>query len=202
MAQQRRSQRAAVVRVPFVLEEACLVHWLDRRASQDDNESSSSSESTSSSPSLLNSPTPNNTTSSPAPLPPLRQLDETAMAATQPFDPGHNDRVTVVHTNFNGTKILTGSIDHRIKVWDRDSKTGEKTLLDTFTAHDADIKDVSNDMPFLRPICQLPPTNPHAKSSTKISKIRSHILDLVLRNKGLGCSQNQFHALVARTSPF
>jgi WD40 repeat protein len=75
------------------------------------------------------------------------------MAATQPFDPGHSDRVIVVHTNFNGTKILTGSIDHRIKVWDRDSKTGEKTLLDTFTAHDADIKDVSNDMPFLRPIC-------------------------------------------------
>ncbi|EXJ57905.1 hypothetical protein A1O7_05328 [Cladophialophora yegresii CBS 114405] len=63
------------------------------------------------------------------------------MAASKPFDPGHNDRVTVIHTNFNGTKILTGSIDHRIKVWDRDSKTGEKKLLDTFTAHDADIKD-------------------------------------------------------------
>ncbi|ETI27307.1 hypothetical protein G647_09497 [Cladophialophora carrionii CBS 160.54] len=63
------------------------------------------------------------------------------MAATKPFDTGHNDRVTVIHSNFNGTKILTGSIDHRIKVWKRDSKTGETTLVDTFTAHDADIKD-------------------------------------------------------------
>ena len=78
------------------------------------------------------------------------------MATTQPFDPGHNDRVTVIHTNFNGTKILTGSIDHRIKVWERDPKTGEKTLLDTFTAHDADIKDVSTKLTFqptLMPRC-------------------------------------------------
>ena len=66
------------------------------------------------------------------------------MVATTLFKPGHNDRVTVVHTNFNGTKILTGSIDHRIKVWERDPQTGERTLLDTFTAHDADIKDVRN----------------------------------------------------------
>lgn len=72
------------------------------------------------------------------------EADETPiMAPTQPFDAGHNDRVTAVHANFYGTRILTASIDHRIKVWERDPKTGERTLLDTFTAHDADIRDVS-----------------------------------------------------------
>jgi hypothetical protein len=71
-------------------------------------------------------------------------LYEAEMAGgTEPFETGHNDRVTVVHSNFNGTKILTGSIDHRVKVWERDRRTGERTLLDTFTAHDADIRDVS-----------------------------------------------------------
>ena len=66
------------------------------------------------------------------------------MAKTTSFDPSHSDRVTTVHVNFNGTKILTASIDHRIKVWSREPRTGERTLLDTFTAHDADIRDVSH----------------------------------------------------------
>jgi WD40 repeat protein len=65
------------------------------------------------------------------------------MAKAEEFDPGHHDRVTVLNTNFNGTRILTASIDHRIKVWDRDAKTGERSLVDTFTAHDSDIRDVS-----------------------------------------------------------
>lgn len=64
------------------------------------------------------------------------------------FEPGHDDRVTVVHTNFDGTRILTASLDHRIKVWDRDPNTGKRTLIETFTAHDADIRDVSA----LRPV--------------------------------------------------
>jgi WD40 repeat protein len=64
------------------------------------------------------------------------------MGKGEEFETGHQDRVTVIHTNFNGTRILTASIDHRIKVWHRDSKTGERTLIDTFTAHDADIRDV------------------------------------------------------------
>ncbi|KAL2419588.1 hypothetical protein ABEF95_003554 [Exophiala dermatitidis] len=63
------------------------------------------------------------------------------MGKADEFETGHQDRVTVLHTNFNGTRILTGSIDHRIKVWDRDVKTGERTLIDTFTAHDSDIRD-------------------------------------------------------------
>jgi nucleoporin SEH1 len=65
------------------------------------------------------------------------------MAGSELVETGHNDRVTVVHSNFDGTKLLTGSIDHRIKVWEVDPKTKERKLLDTFTAHDADIKDVS-----------------------------------------------------------
>lgn len=66
----------------------------------------------------------------------------TTMGRSTEFVTGHHDRVTVLHTNFNGTRILTASIDHRIKVWQRDPKTGERTLIDTFTAHDADIRDV------------------------------------------------------------
>ncbi|KAK4938122.1 hypothetical protein LTR10_021362 [Elasticomyces elasticus] len=69
------------------------------------------------------------------------------MGKAEEFETGHHDRVTVLHTNFNGTRILTASIDHRIKVWQRDPKTGERTLLDTFTAHDADIRDAK----FLHP---------------------------------------------------
>ncbi|OAG35103.1 hypothetical protein AYO21_10718 [Fonsecaea monophora] len=69
------------------------------------------------------------------------------MGKSSAFDPGHHDRVTVVHTNFNGTLILTASIDHRIKVWERDPKTGERKLLDTFTAHDSDVRDAK----FLHP---------------------------------------------------
>ncbi|EXJ54941.1 uncharacterized protein A1O5_12852 [Cladophialophora psammophila CBS 110553] len=69
------------------------------------------------------------------------------MAKSSTFDPGHHDRVTVLHANFNGTRILTASIDHRIKVWERDPRTGERTLLDTFTAHDSDVRDAK----FLHP---------------------------------------------------
>lgn len=65
------------------------------------------------------------------------------MAKAAEFATGHHDRVTVLHTNFDASRILTGSIDHRIKVWNRNPKTGERTLLDTFTAHDSDIRDVS-----------------------------------------------------------
>ena len=57
------------------------------------------------------------------------------------FEPGHEDRVTVLHINDNGTRILTASIDHRVKVWDRNRDTSKTTIVDTFTAHDADIRD-------------------------------------------------------------
>ena len=64
------------------------------------------------------------------------------MTNADEFEPGHADRVTVLHINFTSTRILTASADHRIKVWERDSESGEQTLTDTWTAHDADIRDV------------------------------------------------------------
>ena len=65
------------------------------------------------------------------------------MTHIEQFDASHNDKVVALHVNFDGTRILTASIDHRIKVWTRDSSTGELTLLDVFKAHDGDVKDVS-----------------------------------------------------------
>jgi WD40 repeat protein len=64
------------------------------------------------------------------------------MTKAEEFEPGHADRVTVLHINFTSTRILTASADHRIKVWERESETGEQSLTDTWTAHDADIRDV------------------------------------------------------------
>lgn len=64
------------------------------------------------------------------------------MDGAEQFEAGHEDRVTVLHSNYDGSRILTASIDHRIKVWDRDPTTGERSLVETFTAHDADIRDV------------------------------------------------------------
>lgn len=63
------------------------------------------------------------------------------------FEPAHEDRVTVLSANFDGSRILTASTDHRIKVWSRDSDSGERKLIETFTAHDADIRDVSTRRP-------------------------------------------------------
>jgi nucleoporin SEH1 len=67
------------------------------------------------------------------------------MATVDDFEPGHHDRVTVLHVNFDGTRILTASADHRVKVWERSPETGQRTLTDTWTAHDADIRDVLAD---------------------------------------------------------
>lgn len=64
------------------------------------------------------------------------------MSLMEEFEPGHNDRVTVLNVNYDGTRILTASIDHRVKVWNRNKVTGERSLVDTFSAHDADIRDV------------------------------------------------------------
>jgi WD40 repeat protein len=71
------------------------------------------------------------------------------MATIDDFEPGHHDRVTVLHVSFDGTRILTASADHRVKAWERNPETGQRTLTDTWTAHDADIRDVLAD-PFRR----------------------------------------------------
>ena len=67
------------------------------------------------------------------------------MATIDDFEPGHHDRVTVLDINFDGTRILTASADHRVKVWERNPGTGQRTLTETWTAHDADIRDVLAD---------------------------------------------------------
>jgi nucleoporin SEH1 len=64
------------------------------------------------------------------------------MTRVEQLDASHNDKVVALHVNFDGSRVLTASIDHRIKVWNRDSDSGELKLLDTFKAHDGDIKDV------------------------------------------------------------
>lgn len=44
---------------------------------------------------------------------------------------GHTDRVTLVALSGDGTRVLTGSIDKTVTLWD--AKTGEK--LHTFAGH-------------------------------------------------------------------
>jgi nucleoporin SEH1 len=56
------------------------------------------------------------------------------------FDAGHRDLVTVTKFNFYGNRIVTASSDHRIKVWDQKDDTWQ--LVDTWRAHDAEIRDV------------------------------------------------------------
>lgn len=57
------------------------------------------------------------------------------------FDAGHRDLVTVTKFNFYGNRIVTASSDHRMKVWDQ--RDDEWQLVDTWRAHDAEIRDVS-----------------------------------------------------------
>lgn len=63
------------------------------------------------------------------------------MSGFADFDTDHRDLVTVTKFNFYGNRIMTASSDHRMKVWDQ--KDGEWQLIDTWRAHDAEIRDVS-----------------------------------------------------------
>ena len=66
-----------------------------------------------------------------------------AMASSQSFttfEQNHLDVVLAVDFNFYGTRMATGSADHRVKVYDR--KEDNWSLVDTFGAHDAEITDV------------------------------------------------------------
>ncbi|KAJ5907638.1 hypothetical protein N7495_000320 [Penicillium taxi] len=62
------------------------------------------------------------------------------------FDAGHRDLVAVTKFNFYGNRIVTASSDHRMKVWDL--KDGQWQLLDTWRAHDAEIRDATWNGPF------------------------------------------------------
>ncbi|EEH41731.2 nuclear pore protein (SEH1) [Paracoccidioides lutzii Pb01] len=68
------------------------------------------------------------------------------MAAFADFDADHRDLVTVTKFNFYGNRILTASSDHRIKVWDQ--KDAGWQLIDTWRAHDAEIRDAGWNGPF------------------------------------------------------
>jgi nucleoporin SEH1 len=56
------------------------------------------------------------------------------------FEQNHRDVVLAVDFNFYGNRMATASADHRIKVYDR--KDDNWNLVDTFSAHDAEITEV------------------------------------------------------------
>lgn len=49
--------------------------------------------------------------------------------------------MSAVDFNFYGTRMVTASADHKLKVFDR--KDDNWTLIDTWSAHSAEITDVS-----------------------------------------------------------
>jgi WD40 repeat protein len=57
------------------------------------------------------------------------------------FSHGHHDLVLAVDYNFYGTRMVTASSDHRLKVWDK--KDDGWTVTDVWKAHDAEVTDVS-----------------------------------------------------------
>ena len=57
------------------------------------------------------------------------------------FTHGHQDLVLAVDFNYFGTRMVTASSDHRLKVWDRKEDTW--LLIESWKAHDAEIVDVS-----------------------------------------------------------
>lgn len=63
-----------------------------------------------------------------------------AETAFQRFSHDHEDLVLAVHYNFYGTRMVTASSDHRLKVWDR--RDDGWALTDTWKAHSAEVTDV------------------------------------------------------------
>jgi nucleoporin SEH1 len=60
--------------------------------------------------------------------------------AFQSFSHGHQDLVLAADYNFYGTRLVTASSDHRLKVWEKKRDTWE--LVDSWRAHDAEITEV------------------------------------------------------------
>lgn len=54
---------------------------------------------------------------------------------------GHHDLVLAADYNFYGTRLVTASSDHRLKVWDKKRELWE--LVDSWRAHDAEITEAS-----------------------------------------------------------
>jgi nucleoporin SEH1 len=59
----------------------------------------------------------------------------------QTFSHGHQDLVLAVDFNYFGTRMVTASSDHRLKVWDK--KDDAWSLVESWKAHDAEVVDVS-----------------------------------------------------------
>ncbi|MBE7180178.1 MAG: hypothetical protein INR71_03045 [Terriglobus roseus] len=67
----------------------------------------------------------------------------------QTFDHGHHDLVLAVDFDFYGTRMVTASSDHRLKLWEKQDDAW--TAVDTWRAHDAEIVDVKFNGPFTTP---------------------------------------------------
>lgn len=63
------------------------------------------------------------------------------MSFETPFKPDHSDRLAVLQLNSDNSKLLTASIDHKVAVYDIDPATGKRKQIESFTAHDAEIRD-------------------------------------------------------------
>lgn len=62
---------------------------------------------------------------------------------------GHQDLILALDYNLYGNRMVTASSDHRLRVWDRDDKTGLWAVIDAWTAHDAEITEVKWNGPFV-----------------------------------------------------
>ncbi|KAF2999878.1 epoxide hydrolase, soluble (sEH) [Curvularia kusanoi] len=63
------------------------------------------------------------------------------------FSHGHQDLVLAVDFNYFGTRMVTASSDHRLKVWDK--KDESWALVESWKAHDAEITDAKWNGPFM-----------------------------------------------------
>lgn len=62
---------------------------------------------------------------------------------------GHHDLVLAASYNLYGNRRVSASSDHKLRVWDRDEKSGQWTVTDTWTAHSAEITDVRWNGPYV-----------------------------------------------------
>lgn len=65
------------------------------------------------------------------------------------FSHGHHDLLLATNYNFYGTRLATASADHKVKVWDRNDKSGQWIVTDVWNAHDAEVTDVKWNGPFV-----------------------------------------------------
>lgn len=60
----------------------------------------------------------------------------------QRFASAHKDLLQCVAYNVYASRCVTSSSDHRVKVWDRNEKTGVWSITDSWAAHDAQVTQV------------------------------------------------------------